>query len=56
MVASSWTDIFFEPTIIEQATDDMLCMQEETFGPLAPIATFSTAEEAVRRANHSRTA
>lgn len=43
--------LFFEPTVLSGATDDMLCMNEETFGPLAPIAVFSTEEEAIRRAN-----
>lgn len=41
------------PTVIMNATDDMLCMNEETFGPLAPIAVFKTIEEAVKRANNS---
>ena len=29
----------------------MLCMNEETFGPLAPIAIFKEAEEAIEEAN-----
>jgi succinate-semialdehyde dehydrogenase/glutarate-semialdehyde dehydrogenase len=44
---------FIEPTVIVNATDDMQCMFEETFGPLAPIATFKTIDEAVQRANNS---
>ena len=28
---------FFEPTIITQVNTDMICAQEETFGPVAPI-------------------
>ncbi|KUP04052.1 succinate-semialdehyde dehydrogenase [Bacillus coahuilensis m2-6] len=44
---------FFEPTVLKNATDHMLCMVEETFGPLAPISTFQTIEEAIRRANHT---
>lgn len=44
---------FMEPTIITNVTDDMSCMFEETFGPLAPVATFKTVEEAVERANNS---
>ena len=31
----------------------MLGMQEETFGPTLPIATFKTEEEAIRLANDS---
>lgn len=45
--------LFFEPTVLTGVTDDMLCMSEETFGPLAPITTFKTEEEAVERANDS---
>ncbi|MDP4163208.1 MAG: NAD-dependent succinate-semialdehyde dehydrogenase [Bacillota bacterium] len=44
---------FMEPTVIVQATDDMICMNEETFGPLAPITTFKTIDEAIQRANNS---
>ncbi|WP_339266340.1 NAD-dependent succinate-semialdehyde dehydrogenase [Paenibacillus sp. FSL K6-1330] len=44
---------YVEPTVIMNATDDMECMNEETFGPLAPITTFRTIDEAVQRANNS---
>lgn len=44
---------YVEPTVIMNATDDMECMNEETFGPLAPITTFKTIDEAVKRANNS---
>ncbi|SDZ65704.1 succinate-semialdehyde dehydrogenase / glutarate-semialdehyde dehydrogenase [Evansella caseinilytica] len=47
------TGHFFEPTIITGATDEMLCMKEETFGPLAPVATFDTEEEVIERANNT---
>lgn len=43
---------FMEPTVISYATDDMDIAKEETFGPVAPIFTFKTEEEAVERANH----
>ncbi|BAC14203.1 succinate-semialdehyde dehydrogenase [Oceanobacillus iheyensis HTE831] len=45
--------LFYKPTILSNVTDNMLCMTEETFGPVAPVTTFSTEEEAVKRANHS---
>lgn len=45
--------LFFEPTILTNVTDDMVCMQEETFGPVLPISIFSTEEEAIQRANDS---
>ncbi|MCS1350043.1 NAD-dependent succinate-semialdehyde dehydrogenase [Mechercharimyces sp. CAU 1602] len=44
---------FMTPAVLTGVTDEMLCMQEETFGPLAPITTFRTVEEALKRANHS---
>lgn len=44
---------FIEPVIISEANDDMLCMKEETFGPVAPLTKISSAEEAIERANHS---
>ncbi len=45
--------LFFEPTVITGATNEMRAMREETFGPTLPIATFRTEEEAIRLANDS---
>lgn len=45
--------LFYEPTVISGASNDMRAMQEETFGPTLPIATFKTEEEAVKLANDS---
>ncbi|XP_051826568.1 succinate-semialdehyde dehydrogenase, mitochondrial [Antechinus flavipes] len=42
---------FFEPTLLSNVTSDMLCSQEETFGPLAPVIKFDTEEEALAIAN-----
>ncbi|XP_045018618.1 succinate-semialdehyde dehydrogenase, mitochondrial isoform X3 [Bubalus bubalis] len=42
---------FFEPTLLSNVTRDMLCSQEETFGPVAPVIKFNTEEEAVAIAN-----
>lgn len=44
---------FFEPTVIVNVTDEMLCMNEETFGPLAPISTFTSMEEVIQKANQT---
>ncbi|MED3987562.1 NAD-dependent succinate-semialdehyde dehydrogenase [Peribacillus simplex] len=44
---------FVEPTVLTGVTDDMLCMYEETFGPIAPITTFKTTEEVIERANNT---
>jgi acyl-CoA reductase-like NAD-dependent aldehyde dehydrogenase len=45
--------LFYEPTVITNARNDMRAMQEETFGPTLPIATFKTEDEAIRLANDS---
>ncbi|WP_077620032.1 NAD-dependent succinate-semialdehyde dehydrogenase [Bacillus sinesaloumensis] len=45
--------LFFEPTVVSNASDDMLCMTEETFGPLAPITIFKDEKEVIQRANNS---
>ena len=42
---------FFEPTVVANATHDMLCATEETFGPMAPVFRFSTEAEAIQAAN-----
>ncbi|WP_142826053.1 NAD-dependent succinate-semialdehyde dehydrogenase [Planococcus soli] len=45
---------FYNPTVLVDATSDMLVMNEETFGPVAPIMSFETDEEAVKLANDTR--
>ncbi|MBU6474678.1 MAG: NAD-dependent succinate-semialdehyde dehydrogenase [Alphaproteobacteria bacterium] len=42
---------FFEPTVLKGATQNMVCFEEETFGPLAPLFKFKTEAEAVKLAN-----
>ncbi len=44
---------FFEPTILAGVTPGMPAFDEELFGPIAPIISFSTEEEAIRLANNS---
>lgn len=44
---------FYAPTVLTNVTDDMLLMQEETFGPLLPIIEVDGLDEMVRRANDS---
>lgn len=44
---------FFEPTILINANDQMLCFKEETFAPLAPIFKFKTDQEVIQRANNT---
>ncbi|MGH3035971.1 MAG: aldehyde dehydrogenase family protein [Gaiellaceae bacterium] len=42
-----------EPTIVDGVTSDMRIAQEETFGPVAPIISFSTLDEALEIANET---
>jgi succinate-semialdehyde dehydrogenase/glutarate-semialdehyde dehydrogenase len=42
---------FFEPTIVTHVTPEMLVAREETFGPVAPIFSFKTEQDAIRMAN-----
>jgi succinate-semialdehyde dehydrogenase/glutarate-semialdehyde dehydrogenase len=44
---------FFEPTVVADATADMLCAREETFGPFAPVFRFKTEQEAIDAANNT---
>ncbi len=39
------------PTVITEVNHEMKIMNEETFGPIAPIMSFSTVEEAIELAN-----
>ncbi len=47
------TGYFYAPTILTDINDEMECMKDEIFGPLAPISTFKTEEEVIERANNS---
>jgi succinate-semialdehyde dehydrogenase/glutarate-semialdehyde dehydrogenase len=42
---------FFAPTVLRDATSDMLCAREETFGPVAPVIRFKDEAEVVAAAN-----
>ncbi|MDO9134657.1 NAD-dependent succinate-semialdehyde dehydrogenase [Hydrogenophaga sp.] len=44
---------FFEATVVADATADMLCAKEETFGPFAPVFKFHTEQEAIDAANNT---
>lgn len=46
--------LFYKPTVLVNLDHTFPVMQAETFGPVLPIMTFKTVEEAVRLANDSR--
>ena len=45
--------LFYEPTILTEARDDMSLAQTEIFGPVFAIYRFKTEEEVIRRANET---
>ena len=42
---------FFEPTVMTNVSNDARIMNEEPFGPLAPINSFSSIDEVIEEAN-----
>jgi succinate-semialdehyde dehydrogenase/glutarate-semialdehyde dehydrogenase len=42
---------FYQPTVLANINEDMLCMREETFGPVAPVVKFTDEAEVIRLAN-----
>ncbi len=45
---------FFPPTVLRGVTKEMLCVKNETFGPLAPIIEFDTESEVIDAANSTQ--
>ncbi|WP_026877877.1 NAD-dependent succinate-semialdehyde dehydrogenase [Jiangella gansuensis] len=48
-----WGDAgyFFQPTVLAQVPSDARMLAEEVFGPVAPVTTFTSDEEALAMAN-----
>ena len=44
---------FYPPTVLTNVDHDMTIMRDETFGPILPVMTFETDDEAVKLANDS---
>jgi len=43
--------LFFPPTVVQGVDRTMACYQEETFGPLVPMALFRTEDEVIEAGN-----
>jgi acyl-CoA reductase-like NAD-dependent aldehyde dehydrogenase len=46
--------LFFAPTVITGIRPEMKLWKEETFGPILPIVSFDTPDEAIRMANSTQ--
>ena len=44
---------FYEPTVLSSIPDDARLLSEEIFGPVAPVATFSSDQQAIDAANRT---
>ena len=44
---------FFQPTVLADVSADMICMREETFGPVAPIVKFTDEADVIKLANNT---
>ena len=46
-------DRFYEPTVLANCDPSMLCFEEETFGPVIPIMSVTSENQAIEIANSS---
>jgi len=44
---------FYAPTVLSEVSEDARALREEIFGPVAPVATFKTDEQALAAANRT---
>jgi succinate-semialdehyde dehydrogenase / glutarate-semialdehyde dehydrogenase len=42
---------FYDPTVLSEIPDNALLLKEEIFGPVAPVKTFESEDEAIAAAN-----
>ncbi len=47
------SELFFEATVVDGVTEEMAIAREETFGPVVPVSTITSEDEAVRIVNDS---
>jgi len=53
-VPTNLNGFFYSPTLLTNVTSDMEVWKEEVFGPVLPILTFKTEEEAIALANDTK--
>jgi succinate-semialdehyde dehydrogenase / glutarate-semialdehyde dehydrogenase len=44
---------FYEPTVLTDVPEDARLLKEEIFGPVAPVATFESEDDAIAAANNT---
>jgi benzaldehyde dehydrogenase (NAD) len=49
----TYRDLFYRPTVLDGVVPDMPAYAKEVFGPVAPVARFSSVDDAVRLAAES---
>jgi succinate-semialdehyde dehydrogenase / glutarate-semialdehyde dehydrogenase len=49
--APAGSGFFYEPTVVADVSPDARCQREEIFGPVAPIRSFTSEDEAIEAAN-----
>jgi succinate-semialdehyde dehydrogenase/glutarate-semialdehyde dehydrogenase len=47
------TNLYWQPTVLDGVTDEMAVAREETFGPIIPISTIRSDDEALHLINES---
>ncbi len=47
------TDLYWQATVLDSVTDEMEVAREETFGPVLPISTIQSEDDALRIVNSS---
>jgi benzaldehyde dehydrogenase (NAD) len=52
-IGGTYEGLFYQPTVLTDVTTDMPAWTDEIFGPVAPVTTFSSDEEALALANQS---
>src|SRR5262249_28598069 len=53
VVGGTHEGLFYRPTVLTDVTTDQAAWREEIFGPVAPVVTFDTDDQALALANDS---
>lgn len=53
VAGGTYDGLFYRPTVLANVTTDMPAYAEEVFGPVAPVISFSTIEEAIALASEN---